>query len=170
MHPDGCLYPVYVQQPRKNKLFLRPALAFLNAEENFLLGGLNSRFQPSHVRWFWNGKVKTKSSKLLTICTKHLLHITNTNSKHKQIHENSLMRLRSKHSNLIDHIITRLCDLPNVLITRTMRKDICYTDTFRLKPLPNYEGRKKTKCRSRSSQPTRPISRSRDLKITCWVR
>ncbi|KAL8596262.1 hypothetical protein ACOMHN_021302 [Nucella lapillus] len=73
------------------------------------------------------GRENANGLLLLTLCSEEGLTITNTLFEQPEIH--SLLDSSSSHHwHLIDYLITRRCDIRDILITRAMRGADCWTD------------------------------------------
>ena len=114
-----------------------------------LMGDFNARIGQDHSTWpgvigkFGCGKLNTNGELLLSTCTEHQLSITNTFFQHKSAHKYSWMHPRSKHCHLIDFVITRQRDLPDILDTRAMRGVNCSTDHIMIRTTANLKVRRK---------------------------
>ena len=92
-----------------------------------LLGDFNARVGCNHEVWspaigrFGRGNCNTNVERLLALCTKFQLAITNTFFNLPNHHYNYWQHPRSKRWHLLDYIITRRVHLSDVCITRAMR-------------------------------------------------
>lgn len=99
-----------------------------------LLGDFNARVGCDHNIWpdilgkHGVGKMNNNGLRLLTFCSEHQLHITNTNFQLKAKHKTTWQHPRSGHWHQLDHIIVRQEDRKEVLITKAMRGAECWTD------------------------------------------
>ena len=85
---------------------------------------------PKVLGKFVTRKANTNNNPLLSTCIKHLLFLTNTCFKHKQIIKNSWMHLRPKHWHLINYLITWLHDLLHFQITWAINGANCSCQTL----------------------------------------
>ncbi|KAI8441503.1 hypothetical protein MSG28_015092 [Choristoneura fumiferana] len=99
-----------------------------------LLGDFNARVGAEHE--LWNGVLgkhgiggcNDNGLRLLSLCAEFDLSITNTFFRLAEKHKTSWMHPRSKHWHLLDYVIVRHRDLRDVLITRSMRGALGWTD------------------------------------------
>lgn len=104
------------------------------SEQILLLGDFNARVGREYQSWpgvlgkNGVGSMNSNGQLLLTLCTQFDLTITNTLFRMPDKYKTTWMHPRSKHWHLIDYIITRRRDIPQVHITRVMRGANCWTD------------------------------------------
>ncbi|MGL5708402.1 MAG: endonuclease/exonuclease/phosphatase family protein, partial [Aeromonas sp.] len=100
----------------------------------FLLGDLNARVGRDSRTWrniigpHGIGSVNDNGERLLSLCASQALSITNT---WFNVGENAIATWnhpRSGHGHLLDYVIVRQRDLPEVRVTRVMRGAECNTD------------------------------------------
>ena len=103
------------------------------SDKIILLGDFNARVGNDYSTWknvvekFGSGNVNSNGERLLNLCSKSQLTITNSCFKHKLTHKIPWMHPHSKHWHHIDYIITGLCDLKDIHDTRAMRGADCNT-------------------------------------------
>ena len=104
------------------------------ADKIILLGDFNARVGTTYIAWRGVlgrnglGKKNSNGHRLLSLCARYGLTITNTIFDQKDIYKGTWMHPRSRHWHLIDYVITRQRDLRDVCITRAMRGADCWTD------------------------------------------
>jgi len=99
-----------------------------------ILGDFNARVGTNHNVWagvigrHGLGNANSNGIRLLNLCSEFGLVITNTLFQQRNQRKATWMHPRSKHWHLIDFVITRACDVSDVLLTRAMRGAECWTD------------------------------------------
>ena len=92
------------------------------------------------------GNKNSNGDLLLSLCTQKDLCITNTFFDQPDKNFFSWMHPRSKHWHLLDYILTRREDLPEILCTKSMRGPECSTDHYlirtQIRPRPQFKRRK----------------------------
>ena len=135
-----------------------------------LMGDFNARVGQDYSTWsgvlgkFGCGKLNTNWELLLSTCTEHQLSITNTFFQHKSAHKYSWMHPRSKHWHLIDFVITRQRDLPDILDKRAMRGANCSTDHIMIRTTANLKVRRKMR-KKRTLRPKLNVTRLKLLQV-----
>lgn len=138
----------------------RTLISIPKQDKIILMGDFNARVGQDNITWskalgkYGCGKVNSNGELLLSLCMEHQLCITNTFFKHKPAHKNSWMHPRSKHWHLIDYIITRHRDLPDIRDTRAMRGANCNTDHIMIQTQVRFKLRRKIK---KTKQPPKKI-------------
>ena len=135
-----------------------------------VLGDFNARVGRDHMAWentlgrHGIGNMNMNGHRLLTLCARNELIITNTCFDLKDVHKGTWTHPRSKHTHMIDFCITRQCDRQDVFITRVMRGADCWTDHYLLRsklslrvrpPIRRRPANKKLNCTALGSEQTR---------------
>ena len=129
--------------PRTNKLLL---IGYFNAR----IGRENDKW-PLVMGKHGIGKCNSNGELLLALCSEFELTVKNTMFKKKDERKTTWMHPRSKHSHMIDFIITRCRDKMDINSTRVMRGANCWTDhqmlrskvAFRIRQKHNRQGTNK---------------------------
>jgi len=99
-----------------------------------VLGDFNARIGSDSKIWgnvmgkHGVGNINSNGHRLLSLCSKIGLFVTNTLFQLKHKHKTTWMHPRSKHWHLLDHVLVKAVDLQDVQITKVMRGAECWTD------------------------------------------
>jgi len=99
-----------------------------------ILGHFNARVGINHNVWsgvigkHGLGNTNSNGLRLLNLCSEFGLVITNTLFQQRNQRKATWMHPRSKHWHLLDYVITGVCDVADVHLTRVMRGAECWTD------------------------------------------
>jgi hypothetical protein len=128
-----------------------------NSDRVILLGDLNARIGDDHASWpqcighFGVGKMNENGQRLLQLCSRNNLVVTNTLFPGKQHRKVSWCHPRSKTWHQLDFVITRARHKEEVLNTRTYHSADCDSDhslvvsKLRLEPRLYYKQTKQSK-------------------------
>ena len=101
-----------------------------------ILGDLNARVGNDYTTYegvigkFGKGKKNSNGELLLNFCTQHELSITNTFFFQPEKNYFTWKHPRSRHSHLLDYVVTRKTSMSEVLSTKAMRGAECSTDHY----------------------------------------
>ena len=138
------------------------------SDKVILLGDFNARVGNDHMAWekvlgsHGLGKVNMNGHRLLTLCARNQLFITNTGFQLKEAHKGTWTHPRSKHAHMIDYCIVRQRDRQDVLITRAMRGADCWTDHYMLRSKLSLRVRPPTRKRPAKKKLNCPALASRE--------
>ena len=105
-----------------------------NTEQLLILGDFNARVGATHEDWpsclghFGVGRLNENGQRLLELCCRKGLCITNTYFKGRPMHKVSWMHPRSRQWHQLDLVLTKKSDLKSVLNTRSYHSADCDTD------------------------------------------
>ena len=107
----------------------------VSRDKLIVLGDFNARVGRDCAAWsslgrHGIGKMNGNGQRLLELCAQHRLAVTSTFFDLPDIYKTTWCHPRSGHGHQIDHILVRRRDLPDVLVTRTMRSAECGSDHF----------------------------------------
>ena len=101
-----------------------------------ILGDLNARVGNDYTAYegvigkFGKGKKNSNGELLLNFCTQHELSITNTFFFQPEKNYFTWKHPRSRHSHLLDYVVTRKTSMSEVLSTKAIRGAECSTDHY----------------------------------------